>query len=87
MIVEHFGNGDPKPIYERFREQGRMMPAGLNYVSSWIDDKLERCFQLMETEDEALIHEWIANWSDIMSFEIFPVITSPEASARVAELE
>jgi hypothetical protein len=55
MVVERFKNKDAVPVYRRFRESGRMMPEGLAYVSSWIDDKLERCYQLMETHDRALL--------------------------------
>jgi uncharacterized protein DUF3303 len=83
MIVEHFKNGDPLPIYRRFREQGRLAPEGLHYVSSWVDEKLERCFQLMEADDASQLKEWIANWSDIVEFEIYPVISSKEAADRV----
>ena len=36
MVVEHFQNGDAVPVYRRFREQGRLAPTGLNYVSSWV---------------------------------------------------
>ena len=54
MVVEHFKNHDPVPVYRRFRDRGRMAPEGLVYVSSWIDDKLERCYQLMETHERAL---------------------------------
>lgn len=60
MIVEHFKNQDPLPIYLRFRDHGRLAPAGLRYLSSWVDEKLERCFQLMETDDAALLDQWIA---------------------------
>jgi hypothetical protein len=84
MIVEHFKNQDPLPIYRRFRDRGRLAPEGLHYVSSWIDDKFGRCFQLMETEDRALLDQWMAQWSDIVSFEVFPVITSKEAAERIA---
>lgn len=87
MIVEHFENGDPRPVYARYHERGRMAPAGLRYVSSWIDENLERCFQLMETDDRGLIDEWAANWQDLVSFEIIPVITSSEAADRVAALD
>ena len=83
MIVERFKNRDPRPIYRRFREQGRLAPEGLKYVSSWVDEKLEICFQLMETSDINYIHEWIANWEDIVEFEIYPVISSKEAAERV----
>ena len=84
MIVEHFRNGDPVPVYRRFRQHGRLAPAGLVYVSSWVDEKLERCFQLMEADNVEYINEWIANWNDIVDFEVYPVITSAEAAERVS---
>jgi len=83
MVVEHFINQDHLPVYRRFRDEGRLAPEGLHYVSSWVDEKLERCFQLMETDDRALLDEWISHWQDIVEFEVFPVITSAEAAGRV----
>lgn len=84
MIVERFKNADPLPIYRRFRDRGRMAPEGLHYVSSWVDEKFERCFQIMETADPGLLDEWIANWRDIIEFEVYPVVTSADAAARIA---
>lgn len=84
MIVEHFKNQDPVPVYSRFRDQGRLTPPGLQYVSSWVDEKLERCFQLMETDDRKLLDEWIAKWSDLAEFEVYPVISSGEAAEKVS---
>jgi hypothetical protein len=84
MVVEHFKNKDAVPVYRRFRDRGRMMPDGLVYVSSWVDDKLERCYQLMETHDRRLLDQWIANWNDLIDFEVHPVITSREAAEKIA---
>jgi hypothetical protein len=84
MVVEHFKNGDAASVYRRFRERGRMASAGLTYVSSWVDERLERCFQLMETEDRRLLDEWVANWSDLVDFEVYAVMTSKEAAEKVA---
>ena len=83
MVVEHFKDKDAAPVYRRFREQGRLAPAGLNYLSSWVDSGFERCFQLMETDDRKLLEEWIAHWSDIVEFEVFPVLTSAEAVKKI----
>jgi len=83
MVVERFKNKDAAPVYRRFKEDGRLMPEGLTYVSSWIDEKLERCYQLMETHDRALLDEWMAHWSDLMEFEVYPMITSKEAVERI----
>jgi|HubBroStandDraft_4_1064222.scaffolds.fasta_scaffold338359_2 hypothetical protein len=83
MVVERFKNKDAVAVYRRFRDRGRMAPEGLRYVSSWVDEKLERCYQLMETDDRRLLDEWMANWSDLVDFEIYPVITSKEAADRI----
>ena len=84
MVVEHYRDGDPVPVYRRFRDRGRMAPDGLTYVESWVDEPMQRCYQLMETDDPALLDAWMANWSDIVDFEVHPVISSPEAAARIA---
>ena len=83
MVVETFRRG-AHPVYARAAERGRMLPPGLAYVDSWIDERgLDRCFQLMETEDPSLFDEWIAAWSDLADFEVVPVIDSATAAARV----
>ena len=84
MIIEHFKNQDPVPVYRRFRDQGRLAPEGLRYVSSWVDEELEHCFQLMEADDRKRLDEWIGNWNDLVEFEVYPVISSQEASERIS---
>jgi len=84
MVIEHFKDKDAVPVYRRFRDRGRMAPEGLVYVSSWVDEKLERCYQVMETHNRALLDQWMANWSDLADFEVHPVITSKEAAEKIA---
>ena len=84
MIVEHFRDGDPRPVYRRFREQGRLAPDGLRYVSSWVTSDLRHCYQVMECNDRSLLDQWMAQWQDIVQFECIPVITSAEAASKVA---
>ncbi len=83
MVIERFKNRDAKPIYERFLEKGRMMPEGLIYRESWIEANFERCFQLMECDDAALLQEWILAWQDLAEFEIVPVAESKKTSETV----
>lgn len=80
MVVETFRNQDAKSIYRRLRDNGRMMPDGLKYVGSWTSADLGRCFQLMETEDVTLFQKWIAEWSDVMHFEIVPVVAGKDTA-------
>ncbi|HEX9162177.1 MAG TPA: DUF3303 family protein [Thermoanaerobaculia bacterium] len=86
MVLEHFRANDPRPVYKRFAERGRMLPDDVKYVSSWIDTGLTRCFQLMEAPDAASLEEWMSRWRDIVDFEYCEVISSAEAAARTAKL-
>jgi hypothetical protein len=84
MVIEHFKNRDPGPVYERFRARGRMAPDGLNYVCSWVVHDLATCYQVMQTADRRLLDRWMAKWKDLVEFEVHPVMTSTEAAERVA---
>jgi hypothetical protein len=84
MVVEHFKNKDAAAVYRRFRDRGRMAPEGVSYISSWVDEDLERCYQIMEAEERDLLERWMANWNDLVDFEVYPVITSKEATERIA---
>ena len=85
MVIETFNPGAAPEIYRRARDRGRMMPPGLEYVSSWVDFDYHRCFQLMRTEDVTLFDAWTKAWSDVGTFEIVPVRTSAEAAAHIAD--
>ncbi len=84
MVIEHFRPGQAPAIYRRFRERGRMAPAGLHYVASWVDLDFRRCFQVMEAETEDDLKGWMAHWDDLVEFEIVRVRTSAEAAAAMA---
>ena len=82
LIIERFRGGDPLPVYRRFREQGRLAPEALRYISSWVTEDFARCFQVMECEDAGLLTQWMGNWQDLVEFEVIPVRTSADAAAR-----
>lgn len=84
VIIEKYRNGDAVPVYRRFRERGRLAPDGLRYVASWVTSDLTRCYQIMECDDRRLLDEWMANWNDIVEFEVISAMTSAEAAAAVA---
>jgi hypothetical protein len=84
MVIERFKNRDAAPVYERYREQGRMMPDGLSYINSWVEPDFARCFQLMECDDPELLAQWTLNWEDLVDFEIVPVVTSKDAAEAFA---
>jgi hypothetical protein len=83
MIIERFKNGDPVPVYRQFRDKGRMAPDGLTYVMSWVTEDLSVCYQVMETDDPALLEAWKARWANVCDLEVIPIMTSKDAVAKV----
>jgi hypothetical protein len=83
MAIERFK--DTAGVYRRFRDKGRMLPDGLNYVDSWVDVQHGRCFQLMESDTVERFQAWIANWRDLIDFEVVEVVKSQEAAALLRD--
>ena len=86
MVIERFKDRDAKAIYRRVRDEGRMLPAGLTYVGSWIEASFDRCFQLVECEDARLLQEWVLAWQGLIAFEFVPVVPSNEVQELIAPL-
>jgi hypothetical protein len=84
MIIERFKDGDAIPVYRRFRDHGRMAPADVQYINSWVTSDLTICYQVMEAPDRARLDQWLQRWQDLVDFDVVPVITSPDAQAIVA---
>ena len=82
MVIETFKPEARQQVYARYKAKGRMLPAGLVYLDSWVTDDGSKCFQLMETENAGLFDQWIEIWSDLVNFEIVPVHDSPTKTAQ-----
>ena len=83
MIIEIFHPGKVKQLYKRFEEKGRLMPERVQYINSWINEDITTCYQVMESDTEKKIYEWIQNWIDLSDFKVIPVITSSQAKEKV----
>ena len=83
MIIERFHPDKVKDMYKRFEEKGRMLPEGVTYINSWLNEPVSICYQVMEADTIEKIHEWISNWNDLVDFEIIPVMTSAEAKEKI----
>ena len=77
MVIENYRTGCFDKIYERFHKNGRMLPVGLYFIESWLEKSGERCFQLMETENQDTFKTWIKNWEDLVNFEIIELGEKP----------
>ena len=84
MVIEYFRDQNAKAVYRRFRQQGRLTPDGLGFVGSWVSADLSRCFQIMECDDITLLQRWAAEWSDLIEFEIVPVVQGKDTDAALS---
>jgi len=86
MVIEHFAPEKMNAMADRFRQHGRLLPDGVVYKMSWIDEPGTRCYRVMEAEDRARLDQWIARWNDLVDFEVVPVMTSTEFWEQRANL-
>ncbi len=85
LIIERFRDGNPDAVGARFRERGRLMPPGVRYIDSWITPDGAACYQINHADTRAELDQWIANWSDLVDFEVAEVVPSADYwSARAA---
>ena len=82
MIIETFHPGKATQLYKRFEEKGRQLPAGVNYINSWINEELTTCYQVMESDAKDKLDEWTQLWCDLSDFQIIPVLTSAQAQEK-----
>jgi len=84
VVIEHYRNGDPVPVYRRLRDRGRQMTRGVEYRGSWVTEDLAHCYQVMECQRRSDLDDWMATWQDLVDFEVIPVVTSEQAQGLVA---
>jgi hypothetical protein len=83
MIIERFYPEKIKELYAKFDKEGRLLPDGVQYINSWIDEKVSACYQIMESDSPEKLQQWVNNWKEFAEFEIIPVISSAEAKAKI----
>lgn len=83
LIIEKYFPDKVKELYARFDKNGRMLPKGVKYIDSWINEDVNTCYQLMESESIEKLKVWIKYWNDLADFKIIPVIKSKEAKQKV----
>ena len=59
---------------DRFTQTGGQPPEGVKMLARWHDVAGGRGFAVAESEDAAAICAWCRQWSDLLTFEVVPVI-------------
>ncbi len=86
LLIERYKPGCEAAVYERLADKGRRMPAGTEYVASWVTADIRVCYQVVRCENRAQLDAFIACWQDLVDFEVIEVLTSEQAAEAVAKL-
>jgi len=85
MVIEHFKPDSVARIHARFKEDGRMLPPGVTFLASWVEPSGARCYQVMEAPSSGLLETWMARWTDLIDFEVVPVLASADFWERQSQ--
>jgi hypothetical protein len=60
--------------------------SGLTHIGSWVEATLGRCFQVVECNDVAALHQWAARWRHRVELEIVPILPARDAVTALEPL-
>ncbi|MDH3377074.1 MAG: DUF3303 domain-containing protein [Gammaproteobacteria bacterium] len=73
-----------KDAIERFKATGAMPPEGVTMLARWHDVAGNRGFAISECDDAVAASKWCHEWSDLLTFEVIPVLSDEQLGAVLA---
>lgn len=73
-----------KAAIERFKATGAPPPAGVTMLARWHDVAGNRGFAISECDDAVAASKWCHEWSDLLTFEVIPVLNDEQLGAVLA---
>jgi hypothetical protein len=70
-------------VHRRFRETGAPPPEGVRMIGRWHGAEGNDGLFIAESEDAAALAAWLQDWTDLLSFDLRPVLTDEEFSAVI----
>jgi len=74
MAIWSYEPAQMQAITERFQATGGLPPEGVTMLGRWFDVAGGRGLLVAETDDLIAITRWTREWSDLMDFDVFPVL-------------
>ncbi len=71
----------------RFMDGSSMQPPeGVSVVGRWFAAAGGDGWSVVETDDPKMISAWLLRWSDLLHYEVTPVITDEELGENIQKL-
>lgn len=67
-------------VHKRFKETGGTPPAGVAMLGRWHGAEGNCGFLIAESEDVSAVASWLNEWTDLISFDVRPVLTDEQFS-------
>jgi len=79
-ITYELSPGERDNVQKRFKETGALPPVGVTMQGRWHSVTGEVGFLVAESSDAVAIAKWMQAWTDLLSFDITPVLTDNEVT-------
>ena len=79
MVIGRFRNGSGDCGSARPAGMSVTQSSGLTHIGSWVEATLGRCFQVVDCDDVAALHQWAARWRHRVELEIVPILPAQDA--------
>jgi hypothetical protein len=71
-------------VHQRFKETQGAPPPGVTMLGRWHGADGNRGFLVAETADATALAAWLHGWTDLVSFEVTPVLGDAEFGEVIA---
>lgn len=73
-ITYEFSPQERDQAQKRFKETGAPPPEGVTMLGRWHSAAGQLGFVVAESSDAVAVGRWMHDWTDLLSFEITPVL-------------
>lgn len=78
MVTWRVPPSNRNEVIKRFATDARNAPAGIKELGRWHAARGDGGYLVLETDDPKNITNWILRWSDLLPYEVEPVIGDEE---------
>jgi hypothetical protein len=75
-----------KERVKRFLDTGALPPDGATMHGRWITLGHNKGFMLVESDDPGSILGWLSQWTDLINFEVHPVLEDAQVAKVLKSL-
>ena len=67
-------------VQARFKATGGLPPAGVTMLGRWHGIGVNKGVCVAESGDPLAVAAWAQQWSDLMSFDVYPALTDQDTA-------